>query len=192
MKYWEISTVGLRFQNKSGTTVREVIKAAKRYGPEDGAVTWKKIQGKGPETGTSTKKAWQRWCHREWLEDRPERLPVPSVHKVDMVFSTGRHTPPWRWVPDLFKNSRTPWHDLVDETFAGMKSFDDWRGIPKEGVNAEQAFLTVRSSLSNWGQSHHEKMITCAWMFSEWFEDFWFVGDRVTSVCGDPIPEENT
>lgn len=127
---------------------------------------------------------------------RPAHLPVPESPLPDQAFPTGRFTPPWEWVPDEFKNKPggnydnrdNPWVTLAYNTFSGTRLWADWRGVRKEGIDAEKAFMAVDNAMRNWGQKHEQKMATCGWMLSEWFEDFWFVGDTHTTIHHLEVP----
>lgn len=75
--------------------------------------------------------------------------------------------------------------------FMGTKSWANWRAVPKEGIDPQKAFEAVDVAMRNWGQKHEQKMATCGWMLSEWFQDFWFDGDTHTAVHKQPIPRSD-
>jgi hypothetical protein len=189
---------GFKAHNDKGA-VREVVRVDPKY-PFKVRAGERKIVWKTPDDETERTSSWTsfvRWAKGEWLEPRPDRLPVPTVSDVEMAFPTGQHTPPWRWVPDEFRNApggnyenpRNPWVRLVRETWSGTRHWKDWQAIPKEGVDAKQAFRAIQETLGNWGIKHEHKLATAGWMLSEWFVDFWWVGDTHTAIHQHQLSE---
>ena len=186
---------GTKFMDGRQKTVRELVSTT--GGPTAARkVTWKKVQGPGPTEGTMSWSGWVVWCQSIWEEPRPAVLPVPPITQVDLAFPTGRHTPPWRWVPDEFRNepggdyenSNNPWVKLASDLFGGTRWASDWQAIPKPGVAAQSAYNAVRVTLGNYGMKHEHKLATCGWMLSEWFKDFWFKGDTHTTIEKVKVP----
>lgn len=190
---WKLQFIGSQFHDGKGT-VRELI----AYPVDTLRITWKKVQGDGPDTGTMSWRSWRAWCQDEWFEPCPRPLPVPEVTELDRAFPTGNVTPPWRWVPDEFRNKPggeswnrdNPWVQLACDIFIGAKSWDHWTAFSREGFDASKAFAAVDVTMRNWGQKHEQKMATCGWMLSEWFSDFWFKGDEYTAIEHIPVPGE--
>ena len=116
-----------------------------------------------------------------------------------MVFPTGVSTPPWRWVPDEFRdepggdydNATNPWCQCVSQLFGGRQKWADWSAIPREGVDGEQAHRAVVETMGNWGIKHQRKIATTAYMLSEWFADFWFKGDTHSRILKLKIPAQH-
>lgn len=197
MQMWQLRQLGARFANGFGT-VREVVAVNGDLGPaKDCTIHWRKIKGDGPDKGIAKWTAWRRFCVAEWFEPRPVPLPVPKVSAADRAFPTNKATPPWRWVPDEFRsgpggayeNRHNPWVKLVADIFMGNSTWTRWKAIPKPGINAKEAFDAVCVALGNWGQKHEQKLATCGWMLSEWFEDFWFEGDTHSTVHNHLLKE---
>jgi len=125
---------------------------------------------------------------------RPDRLPVPDMTKLDEAFPTLGKLPPLDWVPDRFwvdpkadrryENRNDPWVELAHTFFAGRPPATQWHAIPREGVNAEKAWVAVVVALRCYGLRHEEKMAQVAYMLSEWFEDFWWDGDAALRIAG--------
>ncbi len=197
---YRLEQKGLKWHNGRGT-VREVVdihdKASHRDSVLQQRVVWKKVEGKGHETGVTKWATWRRWVKDEWLVPRPERLPVPMVNDAEMAFPTSSHTPPWRWVPDEFRNKpggdydnqQNPWNRCVTDLFYGHYQWDHWSGIPKENVDAVQAHRAICETLGSWNITHQRKIATAGWMMSEWFVDFWWKGDTHTVVHGYKLDE---
>jgi hypothetical protein len=57
-------------------------------------------------------------------------------------------------------------------------------------VDPQKAFTAVDHSMRNFEQKHEQKLATCGWMLSEWFEDFWIVGDTYTRIEQRSIPKD--
>ena len=189
--HWKLDQAGEKFTDGKGT-IREVTTSQNPRGQlrSKQRVDWKRLAGKGPESGSMPWSSWCRWVKDEWLEPRPERLPVPEVTLAERAFPTGTHTPPWRWVPNEFKdredgefdNQHNPWCKLVSQLFLHVRELADWRALPKEGVDPDKALDAVWESLGNYGIKHQKKIASVAYMLSEWFEDFWFDGDTHTTI----------
>lgn len=208
--WWQLEQKGAKFHNGKGSA-REVVDT---YGPDgtslkhthpryiqrsDVTVKWKKIEGPGPSEGTCKWSSWRAWVKGIWYPPRPNPLPVPQVTQVEVAFATGKHTPPWYWVPDEFKdrsglyeNDSNVWCRLIEDLFMGRKTWQEWRALPKEGVDPEMALLAVRETLGNWGIKHQRKVATAAWMLSEWFSDWWWEGDTHSRVGKVETPKEVT
>lgn len=118
-------------------------------------------------------------------------LPVPDVSDIEVAFPTGRHTPPWDQVPEEFKNQGWPmenpanvWVQLARELFMGTRQATDWHAIPKPGVDPAKAWKAIQETMGNWGIKHERKLASLGYMFSEWFEDFWWTGDSKSAIHG--------
>lgn len=202
--HWKLGDVGRKFTDGKGT-VRELVKVWQKPGQPETArnrrIDYKKVEGKGPEGGSMSWAYWRKWVQDEWLPPRPERLPVPDVTKVDLVFPTDRINPPWHWVPNEFKGGGDPnsntnnrsniWCKLVDALlFGGSEKWESLRLARKDGVDAEAAWAALNVTLSSWGSRVEVKTATAAYMFSEWFNDYWFEGDATTHVHHVAVPDD--
>lgn len=188
---WKLEQVGALFHNGNGTIRKLVaIIEGNDMRMRSRRVSWEKVSGKGKPKGTGTWASWTQWVYDEWLEPCPEQLPVPEVLDVELAFPTGKHTPPWRWVPVEFHDGRNLWSQVIAEVFSGHRKWEDWSALPKEGVDGEQAFRAVRETVGNWNIKHERKVATAGWMLSQWFEDFWWKGDTRTTIYNADIPKE--
>ena len=79
--------------------------------------------------------------------------------------------PPMNYIPDEFKESNNKWVELVSGWF--------FSGLPegmsfskKEGVDPKMAINHVRAIMSSFAPKHQHKEAGCAYLMSEFFNDF--------------------
>ena len=195
---WKMLNAGFKFSNAKRTTVREIVKVVGAHGPASKrTVTWKKVQGEGQDEGTCKWSSWVSWVKTEWVEPRPEHLPVPEVSNASIVFPTSKHTPPWHWVPNEFKrngdpmaeheNRDNPWCKVANDFAIGLRKVSTWRALPKDGINAQKAWDAIRETLGSWRDRVEVKIASVAYMMSEWYKDCWWEGDEATRIKGIEI-----
>lgn len=103
--------------------------------------------------------------------------PIFEVNDADIAFPTAKNIPPLEKIPGEFYNGKTKWNKLFQQWF--------YRGLQKhqikfkEGVDKTKAIRAIQSIIGSWGPKHEHKEAACAYLFSEWMEDW---DDNVSEV----------
>lgn len=191
---WKIQP-GAKFHNGKGD-IREVVEIVEG----DGSAKTRKVRWQshdGDSVGRMTWAGFVRFAKDEWFESRPDRLPVPVVLDVELAFPTGAHTPPWRWVPDEFRdrpgggyvNDQNPWCRCINALLFHRRPWSEWQAIPKKGVDPEMAHRVLVETMGSFHIKVEKKIATMAYMMSEWFEDYWWKGDTHSQVHKHKLSE---
>jgi hypothetical protein len=96
--------------------------------------------------------------------------PIPEVAQVDIAFGNIKHIPSYSQIPAEFKGRSNKWCQLFSQIF-----FSGGKGVkltPKEGVDHTKALRAIRAIMVSFDPSHEHKEAACAYLFSEWFEDW--------------------
>ena len=83
--------------------------------------------------------------------------------------------PPMSEIPEEFKNGRGKWSDFFGKWyFSGLPKTTQMR--PKEGVETSKAISHIRAVMASWEPSHEHKEAGCAFLLSEFFDDYSYEG----------------
>lgn len=104
-------------------------------------------------------------------------LPVPDVTATDLFFGNAKHLPPANLIPQYFwddyktrAKGRNEFIDFAEDMFYIGTNCDDLkRLLPKEGVCKELALNGIKSVMLAWKPSDEVKIVSAAYMLSEWF-----------------------
>lgn len=97
-------------------------------------------------------------------------IPIPEVTKVDAAFGNIKHMPKMEDIPKEFTDRDNKWVQLFNTIFYyGGK---DIQFKAKEGVDADKAIRAIRSIMVSYQPQHEHKTAACAFLFSEWFDDW--------------------
>lgn len=98
-------------------------------------------------------------------------IPVPETHQVDLAFPArgSKFAPPWGEIPEQFKR-RHPLREFFRGIFFHLIDIKTVEMIPREDVEAQQAWDALCVVLGNrrLGQEHKEAAF--AMLAHEWFE----------------------
>ena len=115
-------------------------------------------------------------------------IPIPEITDVEMAFSSTKHAPAYDSIPAEFKRGRTKWHDLFTQIF--YKGSEGIKMKAKEGVDIKKAQRAIHAYMSSWGPKHEEKHDVCAYMFSEWFDDWKRDGEGFSEPGGPMVVDD--
>lgn len=94
-----------------------------------------------------------------------------KIDKLNTVFPTvtDGFLPPYKDIPDEFKQGRTEWNKVFSKWFhTGLPKGTQF--IPKEGVNLDDAMRHVKYCMRSWEPKHEHKEAGVAYLMSLWFE----------------------
>ena len=94
--------------------------------------------------------------------------PIPEIKNKH--FGKIDHIPAWEEIPKEFKHGHTKWNQLFSEMF--YNGLAELRLAPKQGVDTQKAMAAIRSIMRSWEPKHEHKEAACAYLFSEWFDDY--------------------
>jgi hypothetical protein len=96
-----------------------------------------------------------------------------EVQDVDLAFGGNMEEllPPYKEIPDEFKDNNTEWNRIVSQWFfQGLPG--DTTIKPKEGIDPEKAVRHVAAVLRSFQPKHEHKEAGCAYLLSLWFDKF--------------------
>lgn len=98
--------------------------------------------------------------------------PIHDIDPITMAFPvTVKHLmPEYDDIPAEFKNHNNKWNRVVSKWFFDGISTQSLKA--KEGVDKGQAIKHVGTILGSFEPQHEHKEAACAFLLSEWFEDF--------------------
>lgn len=96
-----------------------------------------------------------------------------DVQKKDLAFGGDikKLLPSMEEIPKEFKNGRGKWNDFFNRwNFTGLPKTT--QVFPKDGIETSKALAHVRAVMASWEPKHEHKEAGCAFLLSEFFEDF--------------------
>ena len=119
-------------------------------------------------------------------------FPIPELTEADRYYPSRalEWMPKREDIPEEFHylNSDNPGARLTHKLFfGGEEKISDLRLYPKVGVDSDKAFGAAMATLRSYAPSHEYKEEAVAYMLSEWFDDYWYVGDKKSRVLGRPV-----
>lgn len=114
--------------------------------------------------------------------------PVPTVSDVELAFPTTVATPAREEIPAEWWEPN-PWSKLGSDLFLRLVDWTALRLLPRDGVNAPDAWRAICECMGSWGFPHQHKLAALGYLFNEWYEDYWFDGDTQTRIGNQDIPE---
>jgi hypothetical protein len=98
-------------------------------------------------------------------------IPVPETHQVDLVFPArgSKFAPPWDEIPEKFKR-RHPLKEFFQGVFFQLIDIKTVEMIPREGVEAQQAWDALCVVLGNRELQQEHKEAAFAMLSHEWFD----------------------
>lgn len=85
--------------------------------------------------------------------------------------------PPWETIPKEFKDGHTKWNSFFSRWhFTGLPKTT--RVTPKEGIETAKALAHIKAVMASWEPKHEHKESGCAFLLSEFFEDFSYGEDK--------------
>jgi hypothetical protein len=77
--------------------------------------------------------------------------------------------PPYRDIPEDFKNGHTRWNRLFNDWFyVGLANL---KLVPKDGVDTKKAITHIRAVMGSFEPKHEHKEAGVAYLLDQWFED---------------------
>lgn len=125
-------------------------------------------------------------------------LPIPEVSDVELAFPASPSAAvPIVKIPKQFlivarlEHDRTgvddrlmevarAWEQLVSRWF--FQGAPDLQLVPREGADAKKAFRAIRAVMGSYQYKHEHKTANVAYLFDEWFSDYWFKGDKESRI----------
>lgn len=72
-------------------------------------------------------------------------------------------------IPEEFRKRSSKWNELIGQWFfKGLKKLEV---NPREGVDRSKALAHVKACLSSFEPKHEHKVVGCAYLMSQFFED---------------------
>jgi hypothetical protein len=84
--------------------------------------------------------------------------------------------PPYKDIPEEFKQSHGKWIDFVDDWF--FKGIELKEVVMKEGIDKKKAFRHLQSIMHSWSPGHEHKTAGVAYLASLWFEKVDYVAGK--------------
>lgn len=95
---------------------------------------------------------------------------IPEIGAAGVAFGDIQHMPKYEDVPNEFKNMSNKWNSLFNSLF--FRGAESLELTPKAGVDKEKALKAIQSIMVSFKPKHEHKEAACAYLFSEWFEDY--------------------
>lgn len=99
-------------------------------------------------------------------------LKPKKVEDIDLAFGgkTDELLPKYDEIPEEFKKENTKWNKYISDWFyIGIKLISV---KPKEGVDPMDARRHITAILASYQPKHEHKMAGCAYLLSEFFDEF--------------------
>lgn len=97
-------------------------------------------------------------------------MKIQEVSSLDVAFGNASFLPPKDEIPQEFWSGHTKWNKAFSEWFYRGTSTDKFK--PKKGIDRKQAIKMIAACMASWEPAHEYKEAGCAYMMSEFFEDF--------------------
>jgi hypothetical protein len=107
------------------------------------------------------------------METKTKFIKPINVTEFDLVFGGNIDDlmPNQFDIPDEFKNynSKNKWVSLTEKWF--FSGLSGAKFIPKKDIDPDQAIRHIAAILRSYEPSHEDKISSCAYLMSEFFED---------------------
>lgn len=107
-------------------------------------------------------------------------LIIPNVSDQELDNPSHKYIPNWNIIPDKFKNEETEWNKLaIHMIYHGANQLNL---LQAKGANIIKTFRVIYETLASPTLDYHIKIVSVAFMLSEWFTDFWIDGDTHSRI----------